>query len=757
MDQELLQEFIIEAVENLDSLDQELLELENNPQSQELVNSIFRRIHTIKGTCGFLELTKLEALTHTGETLLDSLRSGRIPMTEAIITALLEMLDTVRDMLEFIEANACEREEQNESLLADLKRLNEEVEETPVEKEQESAETIEEEVMSEEDELAALFKEAQEEYLKGAEGDTNEKVVENEPVKEVKKVEKNDSVKETKESGNKLAESSLRVDVELVDRLMNLVGELVLTRNQILQFASTSTDSAFSNTTQQLNLITSELQEGVMRTRMQPIGNVWNKFPRIVRDVSKACNKEVQVIMEGEDTELDKTIIAAIKDPLTHIIRNSIDHGIEAPDVREARGKDRQGTILLSAHHEGGSVIIEINDDGGGINTARVRDKAIEKGLYSEDVIEGMSDREIQNLIFHAGFSTAEKLSNISGRGVGMDVVRSNLESIGGNIELQSTEGIGTTLKIKIPLTLAIIPALIVTQADQRFAIPQVDLVELFRLEGNELVTRMEDIHGSVFIRLRGDLLPVVYLGHELNLYSKVSEDVSEDVADFENKNITVVVIKIENKQYGLVIDEVHETQEIVVKPLGRRLKDINLFGGATIMGDGQIALILDTMAIARQANILEDKKSISDDGNLDDEIEGEKTSLVVADVGEKRRIAVELDQVNRLEEFPIESVEYGSGSKVIKYRGGLLKLIDLSEELRLDSKPEDAENPDELKVIVLNESSGLYGLVVDRVVDIVDESVTLQSWENCSGVRGSAVVQGKVTDFIDLNHFLQM
>ncbi|MCB0334217.1 MAG: chemotaxis protein CheA, partial [Bdellovibrionales bacterium] len=403
-------------------------------------------------------------------------------------------------------------------------------------------------------------------------------------------------------SKSSIADSSLRVDVELLDSLMNLVGELVLARNQILQFTKMNGESNanFTNTCQRLNLITSELQEGVMKTRMQPIANVWNKFPRIIRDIARACGKEIQVDMEGKDTDLDKTILEAIKDPLTHIVRNAADHGIETPEVREANGKSREGTLLLSAYHEGGHVIIEIVDDGAGLNTERIREKAIEKGVISAEKAGRMSEQELQRLIFAPGFSTAEQVTNISGRGVGMDVVRSNIEKIGGSVDIQSILGEGTTLKIKIPLTLAIVPALMISAGDQRFAIPQVSLLELLRIEGDKIDTQIEEIHGSLFYRLRGDLLPLVYLSHELQM---THLQLDEEARKKTNKAINVVVVRADEKEFGLVVDVVHDTEEIVVKPLGRQLKNIEVFAGATILGDGKVALILDILGLGKKAH----------------------------------------------------------------------------------------------------------------------------------------------------------
>ena len=386
-----------------------------------------------------------------------------------------------------------------------------------------------------------------------------------------------------------VADANIRVGVGLLDKLMDLVGELVLTRNQILQFNTEREDAALNATSQRLNLITSELQEGVMKTRMQPIGMVWNKLPRVVRDMAVSLGKQIRLEMDGADTELDRTIIEAIKDPLVHLVRNSCDHGIEPPEIRVQAGKPAQGRLSLRAYHEGGQVNIEIGDDGAGIDVARVKQKAIEKGLLRSEQVEKLSDREVLNLIFLPGFSTAQIVTNVSGRGVGMDVVKSNIEKIGGVVDVFSRPGEGTTVKLKIPLTLAIIPGLVITSGGERFVIPQVSLLELVRLEGDSSEKRIEHVHGTPVYRRRGSLLPVAYLNEVLGLKSAERAEA-----------VSMVVLQAEDRQFGLVVDGINDTQEIVVKPLGKQLKGITVYAGATIMGDGRVALILDVLGIGQ-------------------------------------------------------------------------------------------------------------------------------------------------------------
>ena len=530
---------------------------------------------------------------------------------------------------------------------------------------------------------------------------------------------------------------------------MNLVGELVLARNQILQFTKALHDSTLVSTSQRLNLITSELQEGVMRTRMQPISNVWSKFPRIIRDVSRACGKQVRLDMEGKETDLDKTIIESIKDPLTHLVRNSIDHGIETPEIRKSRGKNPEGRLLLRAYHEGGHVMIEISDDGGGLNTEKIRAKALERGLITAEKASRMSDSEVNRLIFLPGFSTADAVTNISGRGVGMDVVRSNIERIGGVVDLASTLGHGTTIKIKIPLTLAIVPALIVSLMGQRYAIPQVSLLELVRVQEKDFAKTIESIHGAEFYRLRGNLLPLVYLDTELKLRSmdRVSERNLE-------RGLNIVVVRADTKVVGLVVDAVHDTEEIVVKPLSKQLKSLAVFAGATIMGDGCVALILDVLGIARKAGVLgdesikEDQKDGSGSGDADKSGEVEKESLLIVELAKGGRGAIQLSMVNRLEEFQSSTIENAAGRSVVQYRGGILPLVDLRRIYGLES----SRLPERIPVVVYQHGDQLVGCIVSRILDIVEERIVVQFPGSREGVRGAMVIQKLVTDLIDLD-----
>lgn len=727
---EIIKEFIIESTENIDKLDQELVALEKDPSNKETINKIFRIVHTIKGTCGFLGFGKLEAVTHKGENLLDSLRSNRLAMTSDIATALLQVADATRVIIATISSSGVEGDHDFSELVSRLIALNSgqpAVSPPPASPAATAATDLTNHEL-----LAELTAEL-------AAGKTPQAAAE--PAHQAPKsvpVEASKTSTETAKPTIAPTDTSLRVDVTILDKLMNLVSELVLTRNQILQFTRQNSSPELLSASQRLNIITSELQEGVMRTRMQPIENVWNKFPRVVRDIAKLCEKEVRIEMEGKETDLDKTLIEAIKDPLTHIIRNSVDHGIEKPEVRAAAGKSREGVIKLKAYHESGCVIIEIADDGAGLNTKRIRAKALERGVITHEQSERMSEAEIHALIFAAGFSTAEQVTNISGRGVGMDVVRSNIQKIGGVVDVSSVSGKGTLLRIKIPLTLAIVPALIVSCAEQRFAVPQVSLVELVRIANDGNDKHLEHVSGSLFYRLRGSLLPLVRLDKQLNL--KHSDSLSGQ---------SIVVIRAESGMFGLVVEKIHDTEEIVVKPMSKQLKAVKAFSGATIMGDGKVALILDVASFAQYANCTkaETGKSSNESSKLND-----LDSMLLVACGNSQA-ATPLSTVHRLEKFKLSDFEHAGGKTIIQYRGGLMPIYNLANLVGESSSPDS----EECSVVVYSHGGKSVGLAVDRIVDIVQQSYDLDLSGKRPGILGTAVLAGKVTEVIDLCEMASM
>ncbi len=691
---DVVRDFLVESHENLDQLDRDLVALEQDPTAAPLLASIFRTIHTIKGTCGFLGFGKLEAVTHAGESLLARLRDGELVLDAEITTALLALVDAVRSVLRAIEATGAEGVEDYGALIETLQRLQHGRRDVPSAAEPAPAPAA------------------------SADPDGRHGV----------------------------AETSIRVDVGLLDRLMNLAGELVLARNQIVQCGTTHTDPVLLAASQRLSLVTSELQSDIMKTRMQPIDTLWSKLPRVVRDLAVTCGRQVRLEMEGRETELDKTIIEAIKDPLTHLVRNAVDHGVEPAAARVAAGKPAEGRIVLRAFHEGGQVNIEIADDGAGLRVDRIRERAVARGLVTADQAARMSDREAAQLIFLPGFSTAEQVTSISGRGVGMDVVKTNVEKIGGTVDVVSVPGHGTTFKVKIPLTLAIIPALVVTAGGERFAIPQVSLVELVRIEAARRAGAIEHVGDAPVYRLRGQLLPLVFLDAALGL---------ESAAPAAERAVNVVVLHADERQFGLVVDEVTDTEEIVVKPLGKHLAALDAFAGATIMGDGRVALILDVLGLARRAGVVtgDRGRTVVDAEAGDAPPTGRREPMLVFALRGGRRMAMPLALVARLEELPRAAVERSGGREVLQYRGGILPLVHLADVLGVPA--DGAEPPATMPVVVHDDGTRSVGLVVARILDVVDEEIAVREGGGAPGIAGSVVLQGRVTDLLDVQAVL--
>ncbi len=708
-DQDVIREFLVESHENLSRLDQELVELERRPRDTALLASIFRTIHTIKGTCGFLAFSTLERITHQAETLLSQLRDGQRELTPSLVSLILETVDATRTVLAAIEAGGEEGPAQFEDLTERLR-------------------------------MAAQVAAASTDHHFEAEpgpalGKAEDLPARNEPAESAKGEEDG--------ARSAVADANIRVGVGLLDKLMDLVGELVLTRNQILQFNTEREDAALNATSQRLNLITTELQEGVMKTRMQPIGMVWNKLPRVVRDMAVALGKQIRLEMDGAETELDRTIIEAIKDPLVHLVRNACDHGVETPEERIRSGKAPQGRLTLRAYHEGGQVNIEIGDDGAGIDVGRVKRKGIEKGLLRPEQAEKMSDREAFNLIFQPGFSTAQTVTNVSGRGVGMDVVKSNIEKIGGVVDVFSRPGEGATVKLKIPLTLAIIPGLVVASGGERFVIPQVSLLELIRLEGDSKDKHIEHVHGTPVYRRRGSLLPIAYLNEVLGLKAAA-----------RGEAVNMVVLQAEDRQFGLVVDGINDTQEIVVKPLGKQLKGLTVYAGATIMGDGRVALILDVLGIGQRSGVLaESREQARAAAEQKAQADIEQQRLLLFRAGSFDRLAVPLSLVARLEEFPRSSIERAGGCHVVQYRNRILPLVSLEAVIEGGAGEETA---DPVQVIVFNDGDRSVGVMVDQIIDVAEEAVTVRQKTGRSGLIGSAVVGKRIADFLDLNYVIR-
>lgn len=725
---QLLQDLVVESLEGLDRYDHDLLALERGDRGTETLNSIFRVIHTIKGTSGSLGIHKIEQVAHIGENLLSLLREGKLGVTPAMITTLFAYADALREMLHQLEASGTPGETDYTGLLEQLQQLQAGPATTqlgtPAPQKPPAAEPA----------GWGLFDDEPSAPSPPAPPVT--------PAARARQPEPS-LVEKSAPARATVTETAIRVEVGQLDKLMNLVGELVLARNQILQRVNCSKDSAFQAISQRLNHITTELQEGVMKTRMQPIGNLWGKYPRIVRDVASELGKQVHLEMVGKETELDRTILEAIKDPLTHILRNSIDHGIESPDARRAAGKPAQGLLHLRAYHEGGQVNIEITDDGAGINVARVKQKSVEQGLITADQAARMHDREAFNLIFRPGLSTAEKVSNVSGRGVGMDVVKTNIEKIGGAVDVQSQAGRGMTIKIKIPLTLAIIPALIVSSGGERFAIPQVNLLELVRVEREGQSGGVENVFNAPVYRLRGTLLPLVSLDDLLHL----------PTCPHPGDTFNIVVLQADGRQFGLIVDAVNDTEEIVVKPLGQHLRGLTSFAGATIMGDGKVALILDVLGLAQHAQVVsENREQIQVPTKAPGQRSAETLeTLLLFSAGDRNRIAMPLSAAARLEEFPGEKLERAGRRAVVQYRDQILPLIRVADLLNA-GPTRTGQDPDALlQVVVYSERGRSVGLVVDSIDDIVETNFTLQHKTVDAGLLGATVVQGKVTDVLDV------
>ena len=518
---------------------------------------------------------------------------------------------------------------------------------------------------------------------------------------------------------------------------MTTVSELVLTRNQLLEIVRRNEDSDFKVPLQRLSNVTAELQEGVMKTRMQPIGNAWQKLPRIVRDLSAELGKDIELEMRGADTELDRQVLELVKDPLTHLVRNCADHGIERSAERLAAGKTAKGTIRLSAWHQGGHIIIEISDNGRGLDLAGIRAKAVENGLASDADLAAKSESEICNFIFMPGFSTAAHVTNISGRGVGMDVVRSNIEQIGGTVDLKSAAGLGATFTIKIPLTLAIVPSLIVEAGGERFAIPQLSVLELVRADnGGE--HRIERIKDAPVLRLRNKLLPLIRLKEVLCL------------GECDNEAGFVVVMQAGNQVFGAVVDGVFHTEEIVIKPMSSKLRHIPAFSGTTILGDGSVIMIIDPNGVAQALGrvVTAGYADRPEMGSNEEDNDADTVSLLVFRAGSQQPKAVPLSLVTRLEEIDCRKIEVSDGRHLVQYRNQLMPLLPIDSETHL--KKEGAQ-----PILVFSDQGRSLGLVVDEIIDIVESRLDIEVASDRPGLLGFAVIKGATTEIIDVGHFL--
>ncbi len=757
----IIADFLAESVENLDQLDQDLVSLEKDPSDREVFARIFRTIHTIKGTCGFLAFQKLEDVTHVGESLLSRLRDGTLDLSPQMTTDLLAMIDAVRVILASIDTTGGEGEEDYADLVSRLKGHEKTVASKPDGRSSSSGKKSAK--------AAGKKKPASQSKTRKPANDPAATAKPTQPKKKapLKKTPKTvvsaEAEAEQDETENAsdafdlatvptIADSNIRVDVRVLDQLMNLVGELVLARNQIVQNLAGSVDHRLAASSQRLDAITGELQEAVMQTRMQPISSIWSKLPRFTRDLSLSFDKQVEIQMEGEDTGLDKSIIEAIKGSILHLVRNAVDHGIEKPDVRATKGKPETGLLRLRAHHEGGNVIIEVHDDGDGIDLDRVLAQAVKVGLVDEDETTGLSRREIETFIFRPGFSTASRVSNISGRGVGLDVVRANIESMGGSIDLQSEPGKSTTFRLKIPLTLAIVSVLLVTAGKHQIAIPQASVIELIRVDEASAGPGIEDLNGVAVFRLRGKLLPLVFLNHELGVHDERESGAGANI----------VVLQGEDRRFGLVVEGVEDSQEIVVKPLGKMLSGVP-FAGATILGDGQVALILDVFRLGLAAGVISEARTHTLAAQVSAAVKERATRdrLVCVEGADNERMAVEIDVVNRLEHIPRSAIEHVGGQTVVQYGEEILQLIDVKQALperrkKVRSQPVQIDG-EKIPVVVCSIEGRRIGLMVNHIADIVEEELKARRPGSRDGVRACAVISERITEVLDLEAVVRM
>lgn len=693
---ETLREFLIEGHESLGQIEKLMLEMENDATRAEAVSGCFRLLHSIKGACGFLGLRHLEALSHAAESLLASIRSGEIVAGTAHINWLLQAVDGLKNLLTMIEAEGSDHScaPAVAQILANRSIFSRPTDpvKTPVVG-----------PIKIPPEIAAIHP------ASGISG----------------------KQEETHHGASMLVDATVRIGVEVIDRLMALASTLVLARNRIMQGSDLIEDAGYQLATRQLNQVTSELQEVVMRTRMQPIANVWSKLPRMVRDLSRQIGKQCRLDLEGGETELDKTLLEAIKAPLTHLARNAVDHGIELPSVRMGLGKPAEGKIVLRASHEAGQVTIEMSDDGRGIDTDRVRAKVLSQRLATSEDLARLSDSQVMQYVFLPGFSTADRVTEISGRGVGMDVVKNSIESLGGSIDLSSSLGTGAVVRLRLPLTLAIIRALIVSAGNSAVALPQAGIVELMRLEGERSVRAVMRVGDAVYLRYRSELLPLIDLAKTMGI--PCPEETDPDA-------FSVVVVHAENRQFALRVNKILDSQEIVVKPLPSLLKGIPAYSGITLLGDGAIALIVDPVGVARLAGLQGRRNQAISDDRPPPEMATTGKPLLLVETVRGRIQAIPLESVDRLEEFPVTRLEDFDGTTAVQYRGGILPLYDTSGQPGCPFRAEHWTK-ETVPVIVHRSGHGLQGLVVARIVDTVVESVEASN--------GMTIIRGAITQIL--------
>ena len=712
---EILAEFILEAREIIDRLDVDFVRLEETPSDQALIGNIFRGLHTLKGSSGFFSLKRLEKLSHAGESLLGKIRAGQAELDFDKSTRLLEMNDILRLIIEGIEANHVEPVGDDQELIAVLLGLSQGVKKaTP-----ESTPAAVMEVISEE-----LAQEGLRESI-----EPPEVPLANTPGQEVV--------------------VPVKVNPEVLDKLMNIASEMVLARNRLLPFSQQSSDKLFTSAVRSIDLLTLELQERMMKMRMQPIFHIWDKFPRLVRDVSAECGKKVRLLQEGAETELDRILLDSIRDPLIHLIRNSIDHSIESTEVRLEKGKSEVAFLVLRAAHQNGTVIVEVIDDGAGIDYERVRQRAISRGLISVEKAHALNHKELVDLIFLPGFSTRDTITNLSGRGVGMDVVKNNIENIGGSIEITSVPNEGTHVKLKIPLTLAILPTLFVRCAEEIFLIPQNRILELVRFAPNQPNNGIEDFYGTPTFRLRDKLIPLLFLNEQLSLPASPLGP---------KQKLFIAVLNFNGTLFGLVVEEVLNIQDIVIKPLGELLRDMSNFAGATIMGNGEVALILDIDGIARKSGLVERLQAnpIRQEELYVAPVE-EMISVLLFEIPGLHKIALPLEAIDHIIKLDPAQIQQNGSREVVYFNEQLMDLVRLDHYVSGGSKDSHLHQLS-VPVLTCHYRDRLYGLVVKQVTDIIEVPAKLHELSTPQrGLNGCIIYNDQVINVLDLEEVLVM
>ena len=692
IDASAIPEFLEEAHEIVNLLNQQIVELENNPGSPDLISSLLRSFHTLKGSSGYMGFKKIETLTHSMENLLITLQEGKTTAETPFFNCLLKMMDTLREILSHLQTDGNEGNPPVDALVAEMASL------------QGAADII------------VAPAEAPEDNRKQT------------PVVQDDKDDKSES-------------ANIRVNVELLDSLMNLVGEVVLARNQFSRIIHDHNDSTIQGTSQSLNRVTTDLQETVMKARMQPIKNVWGKLPRMIRDLSMNCGNKIRLEMEGQDSDLDKSLISAIQDPLMNIIRNAIVHGIESPEERRDLGKPEEGVIRLRAFNQSGQIHIEVQDDGRGVNFQAIKNQAVNEKRITPEKAESLSDKDCGKLLFMSGFSMTENSLLKPAKGTGLTHTRAKIEKIGGTLDIEIQPGMSTTLKIKIPLTLSIIPALIVSSGSNRFAIPQVNIKELIWLEGEQSLQQTEEIAGSQFYRSRGKLLPLVQL-------SQILKNGNGE----RRSDLNIVVLQADDTQFGLVVEQIHNTEEIVVKTLENLLKDIEVFSGGTIMGDGEIVLILDVIGLAQNAQVVSGESlpdELIESASISKDKDGEAQDMLIVSLGNDRRASIPLSDVTRLEELKKSDLEISGKESVIQYRGEIMPLIDIPKLFNASNGL--SETRDKLEVVVHTHEGKSMGLNVESILDIVQAKTDQKRANQALNLLGTIVTDNAVIDVIDV------